>query len=56
MNYTTRRFPRTSQAEPWRGVIEHHKRPLTERVASWIKTGAVLVTFAGIGVLLAWRG
>jgi hypothetical protein len=40
----------------WQGAIEHHRRPLAERVASWIKAGAVLATFAGIGVLLAWRG
>lgn len=40
----------------WRGAIEHHRRPLAERVAAWIKAGAVLATFAGLGVLLAWRG
>lgn len=36
MNTTTKRFPRTSQAEPWRGVIEHYRRPLAERVADVI--------------------
>lgn len=36
MNTTTKRFPRTSQAEPWRGVITRHRRPLAERVADVI--------------------
>lgn len=55
-NTTTKRFPRTSQAEPWRGVIEHHRAPLTERLAGWLGTAGVLALFAGIGCLLAWRG
>jgi hypothetical protein len=55
------RYPRTTveawpQRESWRGVVTHYRRPLAERVAAWIKAGAVLATFAGIGVLLAWRG
>lgn len=41
MNWTTRRFPRTSQAEPWRGVLTHHKRPLQQRVADWIFTATL---------------
>lgn len=36
MNITTKRFPRTSQREHWRGVITHHKRPMHERVADVI--------------------
>jgi hypothetical protein len=54
VNSTTRRFPRTSQAEPWRGVVTHYRRTLAERVAAWIKAGALLATLAGIGALL-WR-
>ncbi len=58
---TTRRHARTlAEAWPqhyaWQGVITHYRRPLAERVAAWIKAGAVLATFAGIGVMLAWRG
>ena len=57
----TRRHPRTMaeawpQHHAWQGVITRHRRPLAERVATWIKAGAVLATFAGIGVLLAWKG
>lgn len=57
----TRRHPKTlsdawPQHDAWRGVITHHRRPLAERVVGWIGTAAVLATFAGIGVLLAWRG
>lgn len=44
------------QHDAWRGVITHHRQPLATRVAGWIGTAAVLATFAGIGVLLAWRG
>jgi hypothetical protein len=57
----TRRHPRSMveawpQREAWRGVITRHRRPLAERVATWIQVSAVLATLAGIGVLLAWRG
>ena len=52
--------PRTSlEAFPqdaWQGVIERYRQPLAERITHWIKAGAVLATFAGLGVLLAWRG
>ena len=55
-NTTTKRFPRTSLAEPWRGVIEHHRAPLPQRLAGWLGMAGVLALFAGIGCLLAWRG
>lgn len=55
----TRRHPR-SLLEAWPAhypqSVTHYRRPLAERVAAWIKTAAVLATFAVIGVLLAWRG
>lgn len=51
MNTTTKRFPRTSQAEPWRGVIEHYRRPLAERVADWIFTSALFGAIA-VGAFL----
>ena len=41
MNWTTRRFPRTSQAEPWRGVVQHFPPPLKQRVWNWIFTVSV---------------
>ncbi len=57
MNWTTRRFPRTSQAEPWRGVVQHYRQPLHVRVAGWIKTAAMLAaTFGVLGALLGWGG
>ena len=40
---STKRFARTSQAEPWRGVLTHHKRPLAERVSD-----VLLATVLGI--------
>jgi hypothetical protein len=33
-----------------------YERPLGEKVARWIGNAAVLLTLAGLGVLLAWRG
>jgi hypothetical protein len=58
---TARRHPRTlAEAWPqhyaWRGVLTRYRRPLAERVAHWITAGALLAAFAGLGVLLAWRG
>jgi energy-converting hydrogenase Eha subunit F len=57
----TRRHPRTlAEAWPqhyaWRGVITRYRAPLAERITSLVCTLATLATFAGIGVLLAWRG
>ena len=47
MNTTTRRHPRTlMEAFPrdhWRGVVERHRRPLTERIY-----GALLATVIGV--------
>jgi len=56
MNHTTKTFPRRSMAEPWRGVIEHHRRPLAERVVGVICNLLTLAVLAGVGVILAWRG
>ena len=53
---TTRRHPRSLvEAFPseyaWRGVVEHHKRPLLERV--WDAIFTVLAASAcGIGIFL----
>lgn len=49
MNHTTQRFPRTSQRDHWRGVIEHHRRPLADRVADVL---LVIAMFGALGVLL----
>jgi hypothetical protein len=51
MNTTTRRFPRTSQAEPWRGVITYYPRPLSARVWDAIFV-TVLATSSAVGVFL----
>lgn len=56
MNTTTKRFPRTSQAEPWRGVITHYRAPLLLRWWRVIGNLSLLALLAGIGVMLAWRG
>lgn len=51
MNHTTKRFPRTSQ-EHWRGVFEHHKRPLAERVADVLL--ATVLGICGAAFLFHW--
>lgn len=58
---TTRRHPRTlNEAFPrdyaWRDVVTHYPRPMSERVVSAIGHIVVLLLFAAVGVLLAWRG
>lgn len=55
MNTTTRRFPRSERdVWPWHGVVTHYRAP-----ARWLlPLGYVCLfgLFAGLGVLLAWRG
>ena len=57
LNHTTKRFPRTSQADPWRGVITHYRAPLLLR---WWRPLAnvlfVLLMFGGLAGMLAWGG
>ena len=49
LNETTRRFPRTSQAEPWRGVWEPHRASFLHR---WQRPLSCLLAGA-MGVWLA---
>lgn len=44
VNQTTRRFPRTSQPEPWRGVVTHYRRPRLIRSA--LLAGAIGASLA----------
>jgi hypothetical protein len=49
MNDTTKRFARVSQAEPWRNVVTHYKRPLASRV--WdVLFASVLAAAAGVAL------
>lgn len=36
--------------------VERYRSPLPQRLAGWLGTAGVLLLFAGIGCLLAWRG
>ncbi len=44
-------------AEPWNPItVEHHRRKHHEVVKALFAAGALLLGFAGLGVLMAWRG
>jgi len=51
------RFPRSMHdVFPWHGVVTHYRRPLADRVVSWVCNLVLLAVLGAIGVLLAWRG
>lgn len=37
-------------------IVTHHRRSLRDRAAGALYLAVTLALFAGIGVLLAWRG
>lgn len=58
LNAMTPRTLRDTGRDPW-DWCEHHRAPLADRLLRWWRPMSWLLffaTFAGIGVLLAWRG